>query len=90
MDADHPVRSHGVGEALDGNSFLSLGQDRILDEACRFVSNQYSAELSTGLQPCGQIHLVANDRVIHSVRAAEIADGTEARVGPNAQLEWLF
>ena len=54
MDADHPVRSHGVGEALDGNSFLSLGQDRILDEACRFVSNQYSAELSTGLQPCGQ------------------------------------
>jgi hypothetical protein len=54
------------------------------------VSDQDSAELSVGLQPRGQIHLVANDGVVRAVLAAEIANGTETRVDPDAQLEWLF
>ena len=49
-----------------------------------------SAELGMGLQPRGQIHLVADDGVVHAVLAAEICDGTEARIDPDAQLEWLF
>ena len=44
------------------------------------MSDQDPAELSMGLQPRGQVHLAANDGVVHSVLAAEIADGAEARV----------
>ena len=54
------------------------------------MSDQDSVQLSMGLQPRGQIHLVANDGVVHPVLAAEIADGAEARIDPDAQLEWLF
>ena len=43
-----------------------------------------------GLQPGGQIHLVANDGVVHPVLAAEIANGAESGVDPDAQLERLF
>jgi len=48
------------------------------------VSDQDTAELSMGLQPRGQIDLVANDGVVQPVLAAEVANGTETRVDPNA------
>ena len=54
------------------------------------MSDEDPAELSMRLQPRGQIHLVTNDGVVHSILAAEITDSTKARVNPNAQLEWLF
>ena len=50
------------------------------------MSDEDSAGLSMGLQPCCQIHFVANDRVVQPVLTAEIADGAETRVDPDPRL----
>ena len=43
-----------------------------------------------GLQPGGEVHLAADDRVVHPVLAAEVADGAIARVDADSKLEGLF
>jgi hypothetical protein len=77
VDADNPINPYGAAKPLYRDSFLFLGQDRILDEGRCSMSDEDSAGLSMGLQPRCQIHLIANDRVVHPVLTAEIADGAE-------------
>src|SRR6266478_4052667 len=52
-----------------------------------FIANDDTARLGDGLQPCRQIGLCANDRVVHSIRAPEIADVAITRVDAHPRLE---
>src|SRR4051794_4034652 len=90
LDAGNPINPYGAAEPLHRDSLLFLGEDGILDEGSCSMSDEDPAGLSMGLQPRRQIHLVANDRVVHPVLTTKIADGAETRVDPDAQLERPF
>ncbi len=54
------------------------------------VGHEDAADLGVRFEPGGEVHLVADDGVVHAVRAAEVADRAEARVDADPKLERLL
>src|SRR5262249_24555942 len=69
-----------VRKASDVHRLLFLGQHDVFDQRIGLVREENGAQLGTRLLAGGQVHLVADDRIVHAVFAAEIAYGTIAGV----------
>jgi hypothetical protein len=84
------VVAYGSGDSLglDGRPFF--GEDVVLNQRIGLMAQENAAKLSVRLQPRRQVHFAADDRIVHAVLTAEIADGTIARVDSDAQLERLL
>jgi hypothetical protein len=54
------------------------------------MADENTPQVGVRLQSRRQTHFVADDRVVHPILAAEVADGTAAGVNANPQLERLF
>ena len=87
VQADDPVRLYRRGEPLDGDGAGLLGEHGVLDQRVGLVREEDASEVGVRLQPRGQIHLVADDRVVDAIVAAEVADRAKAGVDPDPQLE---
>src|SRR5581483_9058610 len=84
-----------IGHYFTADAFHLNRRDRprahhVADERIGFVAQHDAAGLGDGLQPRRQIRFRADDRVIHAVFAAEIADIAEAGVDAHAGAEWLL
>ena len=51
------------------------------------MSEEDATQVGMRLQPCREIHFVADDRVVDALIAAEVSYGAEAGVDPDAKLE---
>src|SRR5258708_19519665 len=65
------------------------GQDVACQGEC-FIAHDDAARLGDGLQPSRKIGLRANDRIVHSIRASEIADVAISGVDAHPRLERVF
>src|ERR1700730_18652133 len=54
------------------------------------MTEENAAKLSVRLQPGSQVYLAANDRVVHSVLTAKVADSAIPGIDSDAQLEGLL
>ncbi len=90
VEAEHLVAADRLGEALHLDRRLLLGGHLVLHQRIGLVTHEDAVDLGIGLQPRGQIHRAADDRIIHAVLAAEIADGDVARVDADAQVKRLL
>src|SRR6266567_3257331 len=84
------VVANRLGKSLGLYGILFLGQNGIFDERIGFMAHENATQIGMRLQSRRQIHLVANDGVIHPVLAAEVADSAIAGVDTDPQLERLF
>ncbi|MCY1295374.1 hypothetical protein D9M70_447130 [compost metagenome] len=62
----------------------------VLDERIGLVRQQDAFQVGMRLKARGKIHFAADDRIVHSILAAEIADGAIASIDTDAQMERQF
>ena len=84
------VVAHWFGDPLGMNGLAYFGENIVLDQGKCFVTQENAAMLGVRLQPRGQVHLTADDRVVHSVLAPEITNGGITCIDSNAELERLL
>jgi hypothetical protein len=89
-DVEDAIGADRLADALDHDRGQGLGMDLVLDQGIGLMGHEDAAELGMGLQPRGEIHLAPDDRVVHPVLAAEIADGAEAGIDADAELKGLL
>src|SRR5690606_41209664 len=74
-------------EALDVQLALVPAHDQILGQRPGFVGDQNLPGLGGAFQTAGQVHLAADDGVVHAHVGAEVADGTVAGAQTHTDLQ---
>src|SRR6266516_3752382 len=54
------------------------------------MADENAAQLGMRLQPRCQVYFIADNRVVHAILAAEVADGAIAGGDADTQLEWFL
>ena len=69
---------------------LHLNGNIFLHQRIGLVAQEDSVDLRMRLEPRRHVHRVADDRVVHTIFAAEIADGDVASVDANTKVKRLL
>ena len=77
---DDRVVAHRLGNSLGVNGRPFCGEDLVLNQGVGVMTEENAAKLSVRLQPGSQVYLAANDRVVHAVLTAKVADSAIARI----------
>src|SRR5262249_55080227 len=80
IEIDHAVGCYWVGDALDLDMAALFAVDHVFDMGMGLVRDQYLSGRASGLEPSGEIHAGANDRIVHPSLAAEVSYGAHARI----------
>ena len=76
-----------MGDALDADVAMLLAADLVLDVRKGLVRNEDPARSGRLFEPRRKVHAAADDRVVHAVLAAEVADGAEPGVDADPALQ---
>src|SRR6516165_4276381 len=87
--------SNGIGNNLAANAFhcnwrQCSGDNDVADQCVCFVADHNISRFRNRLQPGGKIGFSADNRVIHSIIASEIADVAKTSVYSHSDTDWIL
>ena len=85
----HRIGLDRAFETFDLDRFLGDTQECIPDQQPRLLTDEDFPRLRRSLQPVGKVHLLSDDRIIHALVAAEVADRREPGRDAHAHFEAL-
>src|SRR5438552_17663393 len=81
------IAANWLGKSLGLYGNLLLGHNHVSDERIGLMAHEDAAQFRVRLQSRRQIHFIADDGVVHPLRAADITDVAIARGDADAPLE---
>src|SRR5437588_9729536 len=87
---DDLISGDGVGDASDRDVPTLLAVDPLANGSVSFIGHEDLARCGGRLKPRCEVHATADDRIVHPILAAEVADGAVSSVDSDPALKRLF